>query len=136
MMKTVLYIEDNVYNMKVTKRFIEHLGYKFVWSMSGLQGIEYANRHTPNLILLDITLPDLDGFEVAFRLRSSSTPALQSVPIIALTGRNSNYDMLKAMDAGFDEYMVKPINFRALMARVEEILGEGKLRIPSESPLT
>lgn len=124
MNKTVLYIEDNVYNMKVTKRFIEHMGYKFVWRMSGLQGIEYAKNFAPDLILLDITLPDLNGFEVASRLRASEKPYLKNVPIIALTGRTSNYDLLKAMEAGFNEYMVKPIDFRALMARVEGILGK------------
>lgn len=124
MNKKVLYVEDNISNMKITKRVIEHMGHRFAWSINGIQGLEFANLYEPDLILLDITLPDLDGFEVAIRLRSSDNLSLKSVPIIALTGRTSKYDVLRAMEVGFNEYMFKPVDLRVLMARVENFLAK------------
>ena len=84
-----------------------------------LQGLSVAERQDVDLILLDINLPDIDGYEVARRLRASSKHSLASTPIIAITANALKGDAEKALDAGCDVYMSKPINIRELWARVE-----------------
>ena len=97
MSNTVLYIEDNPDNMMLVERAIESLGCQFVWADSGLQGLEYAIQRNPRLILLDINLPDIDGYEVARQLRSSSLKGLLYVPIIAITANALRGDAEKAL---------------------------------------
>jgi two-component system cell cycle response regulator DivK len=87
--------------------------------MTGLSGVEVAEREDVDLILLDINLPDIDGYEVARRLRRSSKTSLMHTPIIAITANALKGDAEKALDAGCDVYMSKPINIRELWARVE-----------------
>lgn len=119
---SILYIEDNSDNMQLVKRAMEARGYDFYWASNGLQGIEMASEKKPNVILLDINLPDIDGYEVARRLRSASTKGLLYVPIIAVTANALRGDAEKALEAGCDVYMSKPINIRELWARVEAFL--------------
>lgn len=115
----VLYIEDNPDNMTLVQRALESRGYKLLKAVNGLTGIEIAEREDVNLILLDINLPDIDGYEVAQRLRASNKLALKTVPIIAVTANALKGDADKALNAGCDVYMSKPINIRELWARVE-----------------
>jgi len=115
----VLYIEDNPDNMTLVQRALESRGYTLLKAVNGLTGIEIAEREDVNLILLDINLPDIDGYEVARRLRSSQKLALKTVPIIAVTANALKGDADKALNAGCDVYMSKPINIRELWARVE-----------------
>lgn len=115
----VLYIEDNPDNMMLVKRALESRGYRLVQAANGADGVAAAEREEVDLILLDINLPDIDGYEVARRLRSNSKRALLSVPIIAVTANALKGDAEKALDAGCDVYMSKPINIRELWARVE-----------------
>ena len=115
----VLYIEDNPDNMMLVQRALEARGYRLLKAMKGLDGVATAERESVDLILLDINLPDIDGYEVARRLRSSSKRELKSVPIIAVTANALKGDAEKALDAGCDVYMSKPINIRELWARVE-----------------
>jgi two-component system cell cycle response regulator DivK len=84
-----------------------------------VKGVTTAETEDVDLILLDINLPDIDGYEVARRLRASSKRALTSTPIIAVTANALKGDAEKALDAGCDVYMSKPINLRELWARVE-----------------
>ena len=86
---------------------------------SGEDGLEIARHYEYDLILLDLMLPDIDGYEVARRLRSSAKSELARVPIIAVTANALKGDAQKALDAGCDVYMSKPINIRELWARVE-----------------
>jgi two-component system, cell cycle response regulator DivK len=118
----VLYIEDNPDNMTLVRRALEARGYEFHWAETGLQGVELAEAAAPDVILLDINLPDIDGYEVARRLRSSGKSALVYVPIIAITANALRGDAEKALAAGCDVYMSKPINIRELWARVEGFL--------------
>ena len=115
----VLYVEDNPDNMTLVQRALESRGYVLLKAVNGLTGIEVAEKEDVNLILLDINLPDIDGYEVARRLRASSKLALKTVPIIAVTANALKGDAEKALNAGCDVYMSKPINIRELWARVE-----------------
>ena len=115
----VLYIEDNPDNMTLVKRALESRGYILLEAPDGLTGVSVAERHDIDLILLDINLPDIDGYEVARRVRASSKHSLAYVPIIAITANALKGDAEKALSAGCDVYMSKPINIRELWARVE-----------------
>ena len=115
----VLYIEDNPDNMMLVKRALEARGYRLLQAPNGLKGVELAENQDVDLILLDINLPDIDGYEVAYRLRNSEKVALTRIPIIAITANALKGDAEKALAAGCDVYMSKPINIRELWARVE-----------------
>ena len=119
MSNNVLYIEDNPDNMMLVQRALEARGYHLLKAMTGLSGVEVAEREDVDLILLDINLPDIDGYEVARRIRKSSKTSLMHTPIIAITANALKGDAEKALDAGCDVYMSKPINIRELWARVE-----------------
>ncbi len=123
----VLYIEDNQDNMMLVKRALEARGYRLLEAENGQGGVAVAETQDVDLILLDINLPDIDGYEVARRLRTSSKTALAYVPIIAVTANALKGDAEKALEAGCDVYMSKPINIRELWARVEAF-------VPAPSP--
>lgn len=120
----ILYIEDNPDNMTLVRRALESRGYEFLWAVNGIQGIEVAETQQPDLILLDINLPDIDGYEVAKRLRNSGKSFLVYAPIIAITANALRGDAEKALAAGCDVYMAKPINLRELWARIEGFLSK------------
>jgi len=122
MKHNVLYIEDNPDNMLLVQRALESRGYHLLKAMKGLDGVAIAEKEQVDLILLDINLPDIDGYEVARRLRSSAKSELARVPIIAVTANALKGDAQKALDAGCDVYMSKPINIRELWARVAAFL--------------
>jgi two-component system, cell cycle response regulator DivK len=122
MSAVILYIEDNPDNMTLVKRAVEAIGHKFVGMTNGLDGLEKAVEISPDLILLDINLPDIDGCEIARRMRASGISQLYYVPIIAITANALKGDAEKALAAGCDVYMSKPINIRELWARVEGLL--------------
>lgn len=119
MRPNILYIEDNPDNMLLVQRALEARGYHFLKAMNGMDGISMATKEHVDLILLDINLPDLDGHQVAQILRSSPKSELAHVPIIAVTANALKGDAEKALNAGCDVYMSKPINIRELWARVE-----------------
>jgi two-component system, cell cycle response regulator DivK len=115
----ILYIEDNPDNMMLVKRALEGRGYKLLQAMNGLDGVTAAEKEEVDLILLDINLPDIDGYEVARKIRGSAKRTLAYTPIIAVTANALKGDAEKALSAGCDVYMSKPINIRELWARVE-----------------
>ena len=117
--KNILYIEDNPDNMLLVQRAVESRGYNLLKAMNGLDGVETAENQEIDLILLDINLPDIDGYEVAQRLRKSGKSKLAYIPIIAITANALKGDAERALDAGCDVYMTKPINIRELWARLE-----------------
>ena len=119
MNNNILYIEDNPDNMRLVQRALESRGYRLLQAKNGLLGIQMAESDSVDLILLDINLPDIDGYEVARRLRASSKRQLALTPIIAVTANALKGDAEKALEAGCDVYMSKPINIRELWARVE-----------------
>jgi len=126
-MAKVLYIEDNPDNMQLVQRVITALGHQFLWAADGLGGISMAQQERPDLILLDINLPDIDGHEVAQRLRTDKISNLMYVPIIAITANALKGDAEKALAAGCDVYMSKPINIRELRAQVMGFLPDSEI---------
>jgi len=118
----ILYIEDNPDNLMLVRRALESRGYKLLQALTGELGVSIAEAEEVDLILLDINLPDIDGYEVARRLRNSQKKQLAYVPIIAVTANALKGDAEKALAAGCDVYMSKPINIRELWARVEAFI--------------
>ncbi len=121
-MTTILCIEDNADNMLLARRVLEARGYRVLEARCAKDGLALAEQHELDLILLDINLPDVSGYEVARRLRSSPKSELATVPIIAITANALRGDAEKALGAGCDMYMSKPINIHELWARVEAYL--------------
>ncbi len=122
----ILYVEDNPDNMLLVQRALESRGYTLLQARNGAQGIALAESEDVDLILLDINLPDIDGYEVARRIRSSSKHKLIYTPIIAITANALKGDAEKALAAGCDVYMSKPINIRELWARVKAFIPSPK----------
>jgi two-component system cell cycle response regulator DivK len=125
-MAKILYIEDNPDNMQLVQRVITAIGHQFLWAADGLSGINMVRTERPDLILLDINLPDIDGYEVARRLRANKGAQLY-VPIIAITANALKGDVEKALAAGCDVYMAKPVNIRELRAHVVGFLPDLKV---------
>lgn len=116
----VLYIEDNEQNMRLIRKILLHAGYEFCGAEDGLSGIEMAHAEQPDLILVDINLPDIDGLEVTRRLKSSD---LAHIPIIALTANAMVGDKERTLDAGCDAYMPKPVGRQELLAMMAQFLN-------------
>lgn len=117
MKKRVLIIEDNDQNLYLVTFILEHNGYEVRAARDGAAGIVMAAEAPPDVILLDIQLPQMDGYEVARRLRSNC--ALDAVPIIAVTSYAMAGDREKALEAGCDGYIEKPVNPDTFLAQVE-----------------
>ena len=122
----ILYVEDNPDNMQLVKRALGAKGYNVHEAPNGLDGLKIAEELNPDVILLDINLPDIDGYEVARRLRKSEKSDLHYTPIIAITANALKGDAEKALAAGCDVYMAKPINVRELWARVGAYVPDSK----------
>ena len=134
MNQTILYIEDNPDNMMLVERAIEALGYHFLWAANGKQGLELAQTQRPDLILLDINLPDLDGYKIAQSLRATSDPGLLAVPIIAVTANALKGDAEKALDAGCNAYLPKPISTRELRKQITVLLPKPDSDLLAQAP--
>ena len=118
---TILYIEDDFQNRVLVRRILGAYGYKVVEAESGTQGIQLAQELVPDLILMDINMPDMDGFEVTAHLRKLDT--LADVPIIAMTANVMKGDREKTLEAGCDGYIQKPIDVDQLPDQVEHFLS-------------
>jgi two-component system cell cycle response regulator DivK len=123
-MATILYIENDLDNVRLVKRALEAHGHSCVWAINGQQGLELAETCDPDLILLDLNLPDAHGHDIVRRLRANHRHRLFSVPAIALTPDSLRGAALNALPAGCNVYMVKPISVRDLWAQVEAALSE------------
>jgi two-component system, cell cycle response regulator DivK len=122
MTPTVLYIEDHPDNMTLVRRILQSESYTLIEARTGLQGLFFAENHDIDLILLDVNLPDIDGYEVARRLRASTKTALAKMPIIAVTANAMKGDAQKALDAGCNFYISKPINIQELIEKVSNLV--------------
>jgi len=121
----ILCIEDYQDNMTLIKRIFRPDSYNLIEARNGMQGISIAESQDINLILLDISLPDIDGYEVARRLRASTKIALANTPIIAVTANAMRGDVEKILNAGCNVYMSKPINIQELLDTVETLICDG-----------
>ncbi|MBI1879801.1 MAG: hybrid sensor histidine kinase/response regulator [Chloroflexi bacterium] len=121
MSKTILYVEDNTANRMLVRQVLEGFGYTIIEATDGLSGIKAAQEMQPDLILMDINVPGMDGYEAATRIKS--LPELSHIPIIALTAKVMAGDRERAITAGCDGYIAKPIDIDALPKQVAEFLG-------------
>jgi len=122
--KRVLYIEDNAMNMRLVRRLLTANGYTVIEASDGLKGIAVAARERPELILMDINLPGIDGMEATSRLKSSYD--LAHIPIVALTAVAMKGDRERILAAGCDDYLQKPIDNALLIETVRRFIGEGE----------
>lgn len=119
MKPNILYIEDHPDNMTLVRRILRTEKFNLIEAKTGSQGIQIAENEDVDVILLDINLPDIDGYEVIHRLRNSEKKDLSSLPIIAVTANAMKGDAVKILDAGFDHYISKPINIEEFAEKVE-----------------
>ena len=117
----ILIIEDNELNLDMLTRRLERKGFSIIAAKDGLSGIERANQEKPELIIMDLSLPILDGWDAAKRLKAEI--ATKSIPIIALTAHAMKGDRQKALNAGCDEYDTKPVDFDRLLGKIGKITG-------------
>ncbi len=117
MPKTILYIEDNFDNRLLVRRILEADGYRFLEAKTGEDGITMLSQNSPDLVLLDINLPDIDGYEVAERIRE-----LSAIPILALTANVMQGDKERTLAAGCNGYIAKPIDVDTLPKQIEAYL--------------
>ncbi|MCA9983767.1 MAG: response regulator [Anaerolineales bacterium] len=119
----ILYIEDNPFNMQLVEKVLRASGYELLAAEDGEKGLALAREHEPELILLDINLPGMGGYEIAQKIRECDLPGLASVPIIAVTANALVGDDEKAIEAGCTDYLAKPINIRELRETVARYLN-------------
>ncbi len=121
MSQRILVVEDTEDNRQILRDLLTHAGYELIEAYDGESGVELALRHRPDLILMDIQLPMIDGYEATRRIKAN--PALARTPVIAVTSYALSGDEAKAHAAGCDAYIAKPFSPRQLLAKVRELLA-------------
>jgi len=127
MAQTILIIDDDIDTLKLVGIMLERKGFKILASTTGKKGLQLATGELPDLILLDIMIPDLNGYEIARAVRS--TPETENIPIIMFTARSQVDDKVEGLEAGADAYITKPARPRELFAQVNSILKRSPQRI-------
>jgi len=117
----ILYVEDNPQNMRLVRKMLRIGGYDMIEASDGNSGLEIAARERPDLILMDINLPDIDGIECTSRLKA--TQELSHIPVIALTANAMFGDKERFLDAGCDGYIAKPVTKNELLNTIALYLG-------------
>ena len=120
----VLVVVDNPMNLKLLRDVLDHSGYHVVAATTGEDGARLAGEVEPDLILMDLQLPGIDGTEALRRIRSTAQGV--SVPVLAVTAFAMDADRSRALDCGFDGYVQKPLNVRDLLRQVRDILNRGR----------
>ncbi len=123
-MAKILLVEDNEMNRDMLSRRLERKGFEVVMAPDGQQGIELAASEAPDLILMDMSLPVLDGWEATRRVKAADTT--RKIPVIALTAHAMVGDREKAINAGCDDYDTKPVDFPRLLGKIETLLQREK----------
>jgi CheY-like chemotaxis protein len=121
-MAKVLLVEDNEMNRDILSRRLSRRGYVVVFAMDGQQGVEMARSEKPDIILMDMSLPIIDGWEATRRVKSDN--AIRDVPVIGLTAHAMSGDREKALEAGCDDYDTKPVEFDRLITKIERLLSQ------------
>jgi two-component system, cell cycle response regulator DivK len=123
-MTKVLLVEDNEMNRDMLSRRLIRRGFQVVFAVDGQQGIDLARSERPDVILMDMSLPIIDGWEASRRLKADD--ATRSVPVIGLTAHAMSGDREKAIEAGCDDYDTKPVELDRLIGKIERLLGTAK----------
>jgi CheY-like chemotaxis protein len=119
---TILLVEDNELNRDMLSRRLKRRGYEVITAVDGQEGVELAATGNPDLILMDMSLPLVDGWEATRRIKSNEGTA--AIPVIALTAHAMAGDRQQALDAGCDDYDTKPVDFRRLSGKIETLLQQ------------
>ena len=120
-MTKVLLVEDNEMNRDMLSRRLNRRGYDVVFAVDGQQGLDVARSEKPDIIIMDLSLPVMDGWEATRRVKSDD--ALRNVPVIALTAHTMSGDRERALEAGCDDYDTKPVELDRLIGKIERLLG-------------
>ncbi len=120
-MSKLLLVEDNEMNWDMLSRRLQRRGYEVVIAVNGEEGVNLAQSENPDLVLMDMSLPVMTGWEATRRLKAA--PETCSIPILALTAHAMSDDRDKALEAGCDDYDTKPIEFSRLLGKIEVLLG-------------
>lgn len=120
-MKRILIVEDNEMNRDALSRRLRRQGYEVLIATAGLEGLRVASDARPDLILMDLGMPDIDGWECTKRLKAEVVTS--AIPVIALTAHAMTGDRQKALDAGCDDFDTKPIDFAGLLEKMNRLLG-------------
>ena len=129
-MTRILLVEDNEMNRDMLSRRLERRGYQVLLAVDGGQGVDVARTEAPDLVLMDMSLPVLDGWEATRRLKAM--PETKGIPVIALTAHAMPEDREKALAAGCDDYDTKPVEMPRLLAKIEAILAGASARQTAE----
>ncbi len=122
MNKTILVIEDQEDNRRILRDLFTNSDFEVIEAVTGTNGVRMAETHHPDLILMDIQLPGIDGYEATRRIKAN--PDLQKIPIIVVTSYALSGDDVKAFEAGCDAYVTKPFSPRNLLAKIREFLPQ------------
>jgi CheY-like chemotaxis protein len=120
-MRKILLVEDNEMNRDMLSRRLQRRGFEVLVASDGAASVELASAEQPDLVLMDMSLPVLDGWEASRRLKS--TPATKDIPIIALTAHAMASDREKSLQAGCDDYDTKPVDFARLLDKIDRLLA-------------
>jgi CheY-like chemotaxis protein len=118
----ILYIEDNLLNMRLVRKILSAAGFEMLEAMDGLSGVAMAAREMPDLILMDVNLPDIDGLEATVRIKAS--PVTSRIPVIALTANTMHGDRERCMQLGCDGYIPKPVARNELLSIISNFLAD------------
>lgn len=117
----ILLVEDNEMNRDMLSRRLARKGYEVSIAVNGLEGVEKAQTELPDIILMDMSLPELDGWEATRRIKSAE--GTNKIPVLGLSAHAMAGDREKAMQAGCDDYDTKPVEFKRLLGKIEELLS-------------
>ena len=126
MPEKILIIDDDVETLRLVGMMLQKQGFEILAASNGLQGIETAHDVHPDLIVLDVMMPDMDGFEVTKRIRSQAETL--TIPILMFTAKNQVDDKVIGFEAGVDDYLTKPIHPAELVAHVKSLLARSRTR--------
>ena len=123
-MSLILIVEDNEKNLKLVRDVLQFKGYETIEAMTGTEGVRLARESKPDLVLMDIQLPDIDGITALGQIRAD--PLTQKMPVIAVSASVMPDDQQRIVASGFDAYVTKPINVKGFVETVERFLGKAK----------
>ena len=123
-MKSILIVEDNEKNMKLVRDILRHQGHLTLEAVNGLDGVRLAEQERPDLVLMDIQLPDIDGIEALGRIRKDTS--LDAIPVLAVSASVMPDDQQKIISSGFDAFITKPINLKQFVETVQRFLQNGR----------
>ncbi len=126
-MSTILIVEDNEKNMKLVRDILQHNGHRTLEAVNGLDGVRLAREQKPDLVLMDIQLPDIDGITALRRIREDN--ALDAVPVLAVSASVMPDEQHKIVTSGFDAYITKPIALKSFLETVQRFLTDGRRRV-------